>query len=255
MDYDDILIRYTQIRDVTRQLNFALPELLSKATIEHAAKQLGIWVKGSVVLDHMDQGAVLMDYAIHDCRVDGRNAVERYLAQHPPVPQSEEETILGAMQRAYYSLFQIETVVPGVGVHVHDMFREERHFLADVGFSQSAVKGLVAATRVFPFADFLMTAGAALAPDADAMEAITRLPWSARPRREIANLAPEARADLNAAIIRLCLQTQNTARVAYQGMNENEGEEPAAVLPSQRVGRNEPCLCGSGKKYKKCCGR
>lgn len=24
-------------------------------------------------------------------------------------------------------------------------------------------------------------------------------------------------------------------------------------LSSKKVGRNEPCLCGSGKKYKKCC--
>jgi preprotein translocase subunit SecA len=24
---------------------------------------------------------------------------------------------------------------------------------------------------------------------------------------------------------------------------------------SQKVGRNDPCPCGSGKKYKKCCGR
>jgi len=22
-----------------------------------------------------------------------------------------------------------------------------------------------------------------------------------------------------------------------------------------KIGRNEPCPCGSGKKYKKCCGR
>lgn len=25
-------------------------------------------------------------------------------------------------------------------------------------------------------------------------------------------------------------------------------------LPARKVGRNEPCPCGSGKKYKKCCG-
>ena len=25
--------------------------------------------------------------------------------------------------------------------------------------------------------------------------------------------------------------------------------------PSSKVGRNDPCPCGSGKKYKKCCGR
>ena len=24
--------------------------------------------------------------------------------------------------------------------------------------------------------------------------------------------------------------------------------------PSIKIGRNDPCLCGSGKKYKKCCG-
>jgi len=23
----------------------------------------------------------------------------------------------------------------------------------------------------------------------------------------------------------------------------------------EKIGRNEPCTCGSGKKYKKCCGR
>ncbi len=36
------------------------------------------------------------------------------------------------------------------------------------------------------------------------------------------------------------------------------GAAPAAAavtqLKSQKVGRNEPCPCGSGKKYKKCCG-
>lgn len=25
-------------------------------------------------------------------------------------------------------------------------------------------------------------------------------------------------------------------------------------VASSKVGRNDPCLCGSGKKYKKCCG-
>jgi uncharacterized protein YecA (UPF0149 family) len=26
-------------------------------------------------------------------------------------------------------------------------------------------------------------------------------------------------------------------------------------VPARRVGRNEPCPCGSGRKYKYCCGR
>ena len=32
------------------------------------------------------------------------------------------------------------------------------------------------------------------------------------------------------------------------------GQEPYR-RETPRVGRNEPCLCGSGKKYKKCCGQ
>ncbi|MEC6795805.1 YchJ family metal-binding protein [Photobacterium sp. S4TG1] len=34
-------------------------------------------------------------------------------------------------------------------------------------------------------------------------------------------------------------------------------EQPSAPKPvttAKTVGRNDPCLCGSGKKYKKCCG-
>ena len=38
----------------------------------------------------------------------------------------------------------------------------------------------------------------------------------------------------------------------------NRGEEPVATQTAQRsddkVGRNDPCPCGSGKKYKKCHG-
>ena len=30
--------------------------------------------------------------------------------------------------------------------------------------------------------------------------------------------------------------------------------KPPPVLRGEKVGRNQPCPCGSGKKYKKCCG-
>ena len=29
---------------------------------------------------------------------------------------------------------------------------------------------------------------------------------------------------------------------------------PKTVVTEKKVGRNDPCICGSGKKYKKCCG-
>ena len=43
-----------------------------------------------------------------------------------------------------------------------------------------------------------------------------------------------------------------------QKMVFSSGEEPAKKKPVKRaekkIGRNAPCPCGSGKKYKKCCG-
>ncbi|MEK7308216.1 MAG: SEC-C metal-binding domain-containing protein, partial [Nitrospirota bacterium] len=42
------------------------------------------------------------------------------------------------------------------------------------------------------------------------------------------------------------------AKIQY---NKAGGEgKPQTVIKSKKVGRNDPCMCGSGKKYKKCCG-
>ncbi|MFO7296549.1 MAG: SEC-C metal-binding domain-containing protein, partial [Clostridia bacterium] len=39
-------------------------------------------------------------------------------------------------------------------------------------------------------------------------------------------------------------------------MTATHGEEVRKpVVRSEKIGRNDPCPCGSGKKYKKCCGR
>jgi preprotein translocase subunit SecA len=35
--------------------------------------------------------------------------------------------------------------------------------------------------------------------------------------------------------------------------SETAPEAPKPVIRGPKIGRNEPCPCGSGKKYKKCC--
>ncbi|MCF8011487.1 MAG: preprotein translocase subunit SecA [Clostridiales bacterium] len=44
----------------------------------------------------------------------------------------------------------------------------------------------------------------------------------------------------------------------HQKVTENSSGQdntPKTVRKGQKVGRNDPCPCGSGKKYKKCCGK
>jgi len=42
------------------------------------------------------------------------------------------------------------------------------------------------------------------------------------------------------------------AQLASRGANL---QKPKQKVAGHKVGRNEPCPCGSGKKYKHCCGR
>jgi preprotein translocase subunit SecA len=54
----------------------------------------------------------------------------------------------------------------------------------------------------------------------------------------------------------------NLTNVRFQHMDQDEAlaeanaeEKPAPVRVAGKVGRNDPCPCGSGKKYKQCHGR
>jgi preprotein translocase subunit SecA len=45
------------------------------------------------------------------------------------------------------------------------------------------------------------------------------------------------------------------AKVTSVGQDDgSDKRRPVRKTAAQKVGRNDPCPCGSGKKYKKCCG-
>ena len=43
---------------------------------------------------------------------------------------------------------------------------------------------------------------------------------------------------------------ENTKKRLYR-----EQKQSGTIRKGKKIGRNDPCPCGSGKKYKKCCGR
>lgn len=55
-------------------------------------------------------------------------------------------------------------------------------------------------------------------------------------------------------------EERDEARKLYDSIEEEFGslhsvEDKKVSITSNKIGRNEPCPCGSGKKYKKCCGQ
>ncbi len=53
---------------------------------------------------------------------------------------------------------------------------------------------------------------------------------------------------------RLRIMAQNWKR-RQQLSQIKDGEEYSGIVHKMKIGRNDPCPCGSGKKYKNCCGR
>ncbi|MCP4269225.1 MAG: preprotein translocase subunit SecA, partial [Candidatus Brocadiaceae bacterium] len=52
------------------------------------------------------------------------------------------------------------------------------------------------------------------------------------------------------------LPTPNRERTETATTNRGQGEQkPEPIRSGAKVGRNQPCPCGSGKKHKQCCGK
>ena len=65
-------------------------------------------------------------------------------------------------------------------------------------------------------------------------------------------ISPEKREDIIAHMAAGLLQAYRYFRAQRQAGASARSSEPRRMAP--KVGRNDPCPCGSGKKYKKCCG-
>lgn len=84
-----------------------------------------------------------------------------------------------------------------------------------------------------------------------AMAGMITLAAMADPDMDTTEIAAEAE-ELTAAapdLIAEFVETLNGWRM--RNTTDRPPQQPAAVI---KVGRNEPCPCGSGKKFKKCCG-
>ena len=63
--------------------------------------------------------------------------------------------------------------------------------------------------------------------------------------------------DLTAQFLLKAEVRQNTERTQTLKGTANDGKETVKSAPKRvnKIGRNDPCPCGSGKKYKNCCGK
>lgn len=282
--------RYLSCRQTSRGFNDAIVKSLSRDDMQRGARDLGMFHRNTIVWANEAEVAVFSDHCIYDIRRQGQTAVERFAAASESAPGSQERLMLDAMVSARYALLQVQRPVGSVGLAVADLFREEEvGILCDVSFAATVPRGAILATRVlFPESeDFCMTSGAALPVSPDDVTDIAEimLGLGACTQADFARLGREDRDRLTTRILRTLVRSGVTDFMVYAEPGAREREDPpflrlvppdaeldldaeqaafsgnsrslqrrSQIETPHRVGRNDPCPCGSGRKFKKCCG-
>jgi hypothetical protein len=254
--------RYHRLRSVLIGLGNHLVGQLEREAILKGARALGMLHGRQIYFSSPDESSVLMDYCVYDVLRNQRNIVEEYVSDCPPEPGTDKAECLRAMLRARYSILLVLDANPGVGCEVRDLLTGKEHWLADMGLSATGSAGMLLATRVLDFGEFIVTGGAALP--------LAQLPveqsaaYAAKLGQGLEDLKP-------AEIIRWAIEHGHSEHIAYgdledvQAATEDEPQDvnlPAPVRPSDRKNpklrqpsANRRCRCGSGKMFKNCCGR
>ena len=71
----------------------------------------------------------------------------------------------------------------------------------------------------------------------------------------IANIENNVTLNVNRALIRDNLEREQVAKPTGTSGGSEEVVKKKPVTVNKKPGRNDPCPCGSGKKYKNCCGK
>lgn len=253
--HQKLVARYKVLRSNSRPLMDSIARTIDRETINAIGQRLGMIQGGTFVFDREDETAVLMDACIFDHYLDGQNLAQRYLRQHPPAAGSDQQLILEALQKARHSLYAIKQVEQGAGVTVEDLLRGGEEFVFDIGFGQTAQPGLVLAARLYsPVAEITMSTGAGLpVGETVARRLAQKLESYIDPETGRVDLSDPDRAARAALLItRTCRRAGASASIRY-GEADRENSTTIRSIDA-KVGRNNPCPCGSGKKYKKCCG-
>ena len=73
--------------------------------------------------------------------------------------------------------------------------------------------------------------------------------------RMLQNIDKDTTVFLLKAEIRQNIERKPQAKKMSTNKDDSEGKTKKKPKKSEKVGRNDPCPCGSGKKYKQCCGK
>ena len=262
--FDFKLRKYRRLRDVGNPLMTRIADGVPKELFIRAGEDLGLSKNSrTFVLKSRNDCDFVMDRAIHDILWEGKRWIERVCDEDIGKYQPEEQAMLKAHRAPAFSLYEVMAVSAGRGVLLKDLFDGRELFLIDLGLGATGSKGLVIATRVISHRDIHFTAGVTMAYRPERVKSmIERLSalyreqentpvWKETMRNQVPALFREYRkGEVEVEFAPVTHAPAGPPR-AETGEADKAPQAPEEERPLP--GRNAPCPCGSGKKYKKCC--
>lgn len=251
--------RYKPLRRAANLLSQRILENLEPQVLRRAADMLGKLVHGKIMADTELDADLISDFALYGIFQSGENEVQRYRRTHRQ-SDPERQRILDAMAGAIFTLVRVvDTCAPESAFVAEDILLDnQRMLIADRSISATAPVGLVLCTRLFHLDGFWMTTGLGFSLFVDNgnpafAEFCART--DARTLRNSPELHEQLHGDFAASIVKTFMPDSKDLQAHSPSSMEEPESQAVETLISERVERNAPCPCGSGKKYKKCCGR
>lgn len=214
----DVVRLYLNQRKATRRLMHDAMQLFTKSDLEQAAKALGLWQRGAIVLEHEDLSSVVMNYALLEIRHEGLSTVERFRADRSLYAPDEAATVDLLCQ----AQFRLLTLNQGAGesiLDVTDQLTGQNGRLVDVNLGATGTLGVTLATHVWNFADdYWMTTGAAVSYSKSAEQLVARRIRSLC-RCKLSDwpkLGPRQRASVAALVIRCAIDCGSAKQLQYE---------------------------------------
>ena len=255
----DLLSRYDQLRSASRDINERIVRVLTGDETQSAGERLGLVQEGTLIFSDESDMSVLMDHAIH-FRGEGPSAAERFFAvQHKQLDGAERDWA-EATTRARFRLLQLGSRLGPGQTETRDLLTGESFLLADRGVADTGAPGQAMAGYILEFPGFVVASGGSISmpevvPDL-LLGMLSKLSYP------VGTAAMEAlsprRQDALAVSVTGALLAAKRATEGPDGAPVEMGsrQRPSVMSRLQRrPSRNAPCPCGSGRRYKACCGK
>jgi len=240
---ESLVARYSALRQTTIEINNSILGVIPREASLASAEALGLLHQGSIYFDSENESMIFADHTIHANSLARREYLDAYRKANAKTVTEEQRRMLTAMESVRFAILRCEKPFPGVGVQVYNVLRDHRFLLLDITLSHSAYVGLLLAAHIITIDGLHLTTGAGL-PILDQKVG----------RKVYAALADENETFDEANITGVYTTKITRILMEYIASIGRQAESQSFERVSQKVPRNAPCPCGSGKKYKICCG-